>query len=193
MVIISDALSLLNQFSNRSEEAPFRFEEILTLITLQRRSVTSVGGLQSSDLQIQVSDQVISSGNYSVGEGREKINDLVESLRAQNEDLKMKLGEIEDEISKLKAELESEKYRLDSLKGERDLAKSAYKALSGQLEEVRITIAQEDQVAKIAAQARKPDLESGPNPFTIPALVGLAGLMVSLSVVFVYEWWKMVF
>jgi TolA-binding protein len=159
--------------------------EALSLMALQQRAS---GALEGTQIQLPGPD--IMGEGYTVRQARASLDELVRSLQSQNEDFEALLPTLETQIKQLNVQLEEEQYQLDQLREQRDLARSAYRALSGQLEETRITLSQGDQTAKVAAQAWASEEPSGPNTLMNTALAGVVGLMLAVGAVFVVEWWR---
>jgi uncharacterized protein involved in exopolysaccharide biosynthesis len=143
-----------------------------------------------SQVQYMITMEQILGTNDIVAQGRDRLDRLIQALQAQGDALDDKLEQQEKRINTLAAQLEAEQHQLDELKQERDLARSAYLALAGQLEETRITLAQGDQAAKLAAKAWAPANPSGPNTLMNTALAGVVGVMLAVGAVFVVEWWR---
>jgi len=182
--LIADLLMFRELLSYRPAQQELRFEDVLAIMTLQRRWVGPY-----DNLQIQVDKDTLLGASYTVDQTQEMIDNIITVLSQQNQELEDSLNEQEIIIPALTANLEDEQYKLDQLIDERDLARSAYTALSGQLEETRITLAQEDQIAKIAAGAHKPDVPVSPRKLMNTALAGLAGLILITGGVLLFDWW----
>ena len=184
-LLIEDVRSLDVRLEALNQNAVIPAGEALSLMALQQRAS---GALEGTQIQLPGPD-VLGEG-YTVRQARASLDELVQSLQAQNEDFEALLPTLETRIKGLNVQLEEEQYQLDQLREQRDLARSAYRALSGQLEETRITLAQGDQTAKVAAQAWAPEEPSGPNTLMNTALAGIVGLMLAVGAVFVIEWWR---
>jgi len=157
----------------------------LSIIALQQRAA---GGISGTQFQIQ-GDQIMGV-DYAADKGRETLLGLIAALQEQNLDFEMEIELIQEGLGEISSQLESERFKVDQLSQERDLARQAYTALSSQLEETRITWAQEDRPVKIGAQAVVPQHRSSPNVLLLTALVALMASVLSILVVLLEGWFQ---
>ncbi len=184
-ILIEDVRGLDARLEALNQNSVIPPGEALSLMALQQRAS---GALEGTQIQLPGPD--IMGEGYTVRQARASLDELVRSLQSQNEDFKALLPTLETRIKQLNVQLEEEQHQLDQLREQRDLARNAYRALSGQLEETRITLSQGDQIAKVAAQAWASEEPSGPNTLMNTALAGVVGLMLAVGAVFVVEWWR---
>lgn len=183
--LIMDAQAFEARLAEKGPTNEITLGDTLSLIALQQRSS---GGVQGT--QLQLSSEQITDGRFTVSSALDIIDVLVRSVENQNEKLSENVNESENAIVKLTVELESEKHKLERLIQERDLARSSYQALASQLEETRITQSQDGKTAQIAAKALAPRRPSGPNTLINTAIAAVVGFLFSVSVVFIYDWYK---
>lgn len=183
--LIMDAQAYEARLAEKGPTNEITLGDTLSLIALQQRSS---GGVQGT--QLQLSSEQITDGRFTVSSALDIIDVLVRSVENQNEKLSENVNESENAIVKLTVELESEKHKLERLIQERDLARSSYQALASQLEETRITQSQDGKTAQIAAKALAPRRPSGPNTLINTAIAAVVGFLFSVSVVFIYDWYK---
>lgn len=182
--IIHDAQSLDRRLKGLEPNMVLPLGESLSLIALQQRSS---GGISGAELQIQ--GNVIFEEDFTVNQAKDRVEDLIQATEEQNNQLIAELPKIRNNITRLSVEIESEQHRLEKLTQERDLARNAYHALSNQLEEIRITEAQNGNPAKISARAVVPEKPSSPSVITNSLLALMTGLIISVSSIAIYEWW----
>jgi uncharacterized protein involved in exopolysaccharide biosynthesis len=184
-ILISDAKVLNEQLSDLNPENALSIGQILSIIALQQRSSGEISGTQ-----FQILDDEILGEGFSITSGRKNISNLINALEEQNVELIENVSNLEDRIVYLFVELESEKFEVEKLIQERDLAQSAYSALSNQFEETRITQSQGENFAKIGAEAIVPIKRSDRNKYLYVTLAAVVGLLFSISGIFFYEWWQ---
>ena len=183
-LLMSDLLALKTQLEDFEENEVISMGNALSIIALQQRAS---GGVSGTQFQIQGNN--ILGEDYLVADGIKEIENLSTALQQQNDAYQDDVTSSEEQIGLLSVALESEKFAIQQLTQERDLAKHAYIALANQLEETRITQAQEERSAKISASAMIPKKSHEPNVYTNSGLAGILGLMVSVAGAFLYEWW----
>jgi uncharacterized protein involved in exopolysaccharide biosynthesis len=143
-----------------------------------------------NQIQYMITMEQILEANATVAQAQARLDRLIQALQAQGDALEDTLDQQEKRVNTLATQLETEQHQRDQLKQQRDLARSAYMALASQLEETRITLAQGDQTAKVAAQAWAPEEPSGPNTLMNTALAGVVGLILTVVSVYVIDWWQ---
>jgi uncharacterized protein involved in exopolysaccharide biosynthesis len=191
-LLISDALSVLDQISQYEDDEQLSVGTILSIMALQQKTV---GLLYSSEYKTQFVDQfqvLIGDAllqSYTTLEGQENLQLLVDAVQKQNASLESEISSLETNISELSLTLESEVYQLARIVQERDLARSAYTALAGQLEETKISQAQEDQIAKIGAKAMVPEKPNSPRIMIVSGLAGIFGFLLTILGIFIHSWW----
>ena len=184
-LLISDAETMLAQLVIEEDGEVLATGTALSIIALQQRAA---GGVSGTQFQIQ-GDQIMGV-DYPADKGRETLLGLIAALQEQNLDFEMEIELIQEGLGEISSQLESERFKVDQLSQERDLARQAYTALSSQLEETRITWAQEDRPVKIGAQAVVPQHRSSPNVLLLTALVALMASVLSILVVLLAGWFQ---
>jgi uncharacterized protein involved in exopolysaccharide biosynthesis len=66
----------------------------------------------------------------------------------------------------------------------------AYEALSAHLEELQITLTQNDKAVKMAGSALPPTNPSGPRALIVAFAAGVIGFALAVFLVLVVSWWK---
>lgn len=182
-------LSNLNAFQyrldNQNANDVLALEEVLSLISLQQQAVGQLEGLQ-----LQVSSPDIQADGYTVAQARANLETLIESLQEQQEELISNKQTKEAEIAELGTQHEEAKYKIDQLTVQRDLDLKAYEALSTHMEELQITLSQNDKAVKIAGQALPPTNPSGPRALFVGAAAGMIGFVLAAFLVLFFSWWR---
>jgi uncharacterized protein involved in exopolysaccharide biosynthesis len=182
-LLISDARTLQAQLSVLPAETRLRTSTVIQLISLQQRAA----GGPTITLQVE---QALEE-DLTAGEARSLLEDFTAALEVQILELEGEITALEERIAGLAVTLEEEQFRVEQLTQERNLARSAYTALSSQLEESRITQAQEERSAKIGAEAVVPEEPAGFSNLIVIGLAGGLGLLGACLLVYFYDWWKM--
>lgn len=182
--IISDAQTLRARLQTQDAANPVAFGDSLSLISLQQQAAGKLQGFQ-----IQITGLDIAA-EYTVRQMLKDVDTFITTLQNQRGDFQTRADQKRAEITTLTTDLESAQYQLDQLTIQRDIKKQSYSALSNQVAEIQISIAQNDQVAKVAGQALPPVKASGPRTLLYTAIAGAAGLFISAMVILLWIWWK---
>ena len=113
-------------------------------------------------------------------------------LASERQNIKSQIDRNSAELEKLQAELAEKQHQENILKRNVDLAQQTYDAFYSKYEEVRIT--QSSQVGEasivVATPAAEPSVPVSPNKRLNIAVAGVLGLMVSVFVVFIKDYWE---
>mgnify|MGYP006280687255 CR=1 FL=1 len=183
--LVRDIQTLKAQVDNLKSEQDLSTGKALSIIALQQRAS---GGISGAQFQIQGGE--ILGAEYTLEEGMEELDGLLSAILNQNREIQEELTAIEESILNFSQELESERFAVEQLKEERDLARTAYTALANQLEETKITQAQEEHSAKVGVEAVVPHTYVNPNEWLNMALAGLIGFFVTIGFVLIHDWWE---
>jgi len=115
---------------------------------------------------------------------------LIESLKAEMLQLKENVNEAWKRVNLLKQELAQERLTQSRLEREYNTAKGVYNVLSQKNEEVRIAVATESGLVKIASLAYEPRGPIKPNKKLNILIAGVLGLFVGIFVAFFLEFWQ---
>jgi len=184
-LLLSDLNAIQYRLASRNASDVLTLEEILSVISLQQQAVGQFEGLQ-----IQVSSPDIEAGGYTAGQAQTNIETLIKSLQGQREELLASKQAKEDEITDLGTQYEEAQYNITQLTVQRDLDLKAYEALSSHMEELRITLSQNDQSVKVAGLALPPVNPSGPQTLFITVGAGAVGFVLAAFLVLLISWWK---
>ena len=114
----------------------------------------------------------------------------INSLQAEEKQLKENIDDYWERIENLKQELAQEKLTQSRLEREYDTAKGVYDILSQKNEEVKIAVATESGLVKIASLAYEPRAPIKPNKKLNILIAGVLGLFVGIFVAFFLEFWQ---
>jgi len=114
----------------------------------------------------------------------------INSLFAEEIQLKENIDEYWERIENIKQELAQEKLTQSRLEREYNTAKGVYDVLSQKNEEVRIAVATESGLIKIASLAYEPKYPIKPNKKLNILIAGVLGLFVGIFVAFFLEFWQ---
>jgi len=115
---------------------------------------------------------------------------LINSLQAEEKQLKENIDNYWERIESLKQELAQEKLTQLRLEREYNTAKGVYGVLSQKNEEVKIAVATESGIVKIASLAYEPRFPIKPNKKLNILIAGVLGLFVGIFVAFFLEFWQ---
>ena len=115
---------------------------------------------------------------------------LIKSLDAEMLQLKENVNKAWKRVNLLKQELAQEKLTQSRLEREYNTAKGVYNVLSQKNEEVKIAVATESGLVKIASLAYEPKYPIKPNKKLNILIAGVLGLFVGIFVAFFLEFWQ---
>jgi uncharacterized protein involved in exopolysaccharide biosynthesis len=184
-LLLSDLSALQYRLIAQDANEVLTLDGILSMISLQQQAVGQFEGLQ-----IQVSSPDIQAGGYTVRQSRTNVETLIESLQVQRQELLSNKQAKEAEITEFGTQLEEAQYNNAQLTVQRDLDLKAYEALSTHMEELRITLFQNDKSVKVAGLALPPTDPSGPRALFVAAAAGAIGFALAAFFVLFFSWWK---
>ena len=114
----------------------------------------------------------------------------INSLQAEEKQLKENIDDYWERIESLKQELAQEKLTQSRLEREYNTAKGVYDVLSQKNEEVKIAVATESGLVKIASLAYEPRGPIKPNKKLNILIAGVLGLFVGIFAAFFLEFWQ---
>jgi uncharacterized protein involved in exopolysaccharide biosynthesis len=112
------------------------------------------------------------------------------TLQAEEKQLKENVNEAWERVEALKQELAQQKLTQSRLEREYNTAKGVYSVLSQKNEEVKIAVATESGLVKIASLAYEPRGPIKPNKKLNILIAGVLGLFVGIFVAFFLEFWQ---
>ena len=115
---------------------------------------------------------------------------LIKSLDAEMLQLKENVNEAWKRVNLLKQELAQEKLTQSRLEREYNTSKGVYSVLSQKNEEVRIAVATESGLVKVASLAYEPKYPIKPNKKLNILIAGVLGLFVGIFAAFFLEFWQ---
>ena len=114
----------------------------------------------------------------------------INSLFAEEIQLKENIDEYWERIENIKQELAQEKLTQSQLEREYNTAKGVYGVLSQKNEEVKIAVATESGLVKVASLAYEPRGPIKPNKKLNILIAGVLGLFVGIFIAFFLEFWQ---
>ena len=114
----------------------------------------------------------------------------ISSLLAEESQLKENINNFNRQLESLRKELASEKLAQSRLEREYNTSKGVYDVLSQKNEEVKIAVATESGLIKIASLAYEPREPIKPNKKLNILIAGVLGLFVGIFVAFFLEFWQ---
>jgi capsular polysaccharide biosynthesis protein len=184
-LIASDLQYFDARLAAKNRNALLSLEDSLSLVTLQQRIMG--GGI---GIQVQAGGSELLGEGYMVADARAALSSLGHSLESQRKEFEAKLESESIQIASIATELERARYQLSELTVQRDLALNAFQALTSQQEENRISLAQNNQLARLAAPAIPPEEDSGPHSAINGVAAGILGFIVSVGSVLALDWWR---
>ena len=145
-----------------------------TLFEISRVDISSFEDAVSQNLKQKLVDGII----------------LVKSLDAEMLQLKENVNEAWVRVEALKQKLAQEKLSQSRQEREYNTAKGVYSVLSQKNEEVKIAVATESGLIKIASLAYEPKYPIRPNKKLNILIAGVLGLFVGIFVAFFLEFWQ---
>ena len=115
---------------------------------------------------------------------------IQKTLQAEEKQLKENINDDWKRVDALKQELAQEKLTQSRLEREYDTAKGVYDVLSQKAEEVKIAVATESGLVKIASLAYEPKYPIKPNKKLNILIAGVLGLFVGVFAAFFLEFWQ---
>jgi len=115
---------------------------------------------------------------------------IQKTLQAEEKQLKENVDDYRERIENLKQKLAQEKLTQSRLEREYNTTKGVYGVLSQKNEEVRIAVATESGLVKIASLAYEPEYPIKPNKKLNILIAGVLGLFVGIFVAFFLEFWQ---
>ena len=114
----------------------------------------------------------------------------ISSLQAEDNQLIENINNLNLELETLRKESASEKLNQSRLEREYNTAKGVYDVLSQKAEEVKIAVATESGLVKIASLAYEPKGPIKPNKKLNILIAGVLGLFVGIFIAFFLEFWQ---
>jgi len=117
-------------------------------------------------------------------------NILISSLQAEENQLIENIDDFNLKLETLRKELAQEKLTQSRLEREYNTAKGVYDVLSQKAEEVKIAVATESGMVKIANLAYEPKYPIKPNKKLNILIAGVLGLFIGIFVAYFMEFWQ---
>jgi succinoglycan biosynthesis transport protein ExoP len=142
--------------------------------------------------QVMMENQEINPNYLALENSISILRSELAMLASERQNIKSQIDRNSAELERLQAELAEKQHQENILKRNVDLAQQTYDAFYSKYEEVRIT--QSSQVGEasivVATPAVEPSVPVSPNKRLNVAIAGVLGLMVSVFVVFIKDYWE---
>ena len=152
--------------------------------------MSNITNANFSDVNLTYISEEINPIYYNLVEQLISTDISINSSQAEEKQLKENIDDYWERIGKLKQELAQEKLTQSRLEREYNTAKGVYGVLSQKNEEVKIAVATESGLIKIASLAYEPTSPIKPNKKLNILISGVLGLFVGVFVAFFLEFWQ---
>ncbi len=163
----------------------------LTALMLQIRVYETVAPTPESAgaVQLQLNSQQDLTTSQRTAQLR-LLDELAQSAEQSLSEIDVKLLELEAPIFALQREKQDIFHQFEKLVRNRDVAKETYLTLARKIDEVRIQSEDTDSGVKTISLAAVPLKPQRANIFITAAMASLAGLLLSIFVILILDWWK---
>ena len=152
----------------------------------------AIGQSSAQTGQISMESQEINPNYLMLESSISILGSELAMLSSERQNIKSQIDRNSAELEKLQAELAEKQHQENILKRNIDLAQQTYDAFYSKYEEIRIT--QSSQVGEasivVAAPASVPSVPASPNKRLNVVIAGVLGLMVSVFLVFIKDYWE---
>ena len=179
--VIEAARFLDAQLAAENPDMPLSLNQSITLVSLIQRAASEGVFLVPADMLPEA---------YSAGQARADLAALMDSIQGGDRTIEAQIESLEDEINAYHIQLNLSEDEIALYTRERDCAFKTYYQRHTQLVETQQLLQSGEPVAEITTQAEVPTAPIGPKPLATAVLAGTVGLMLSIFVVFVAEWWR---
>ena len=155
-----------------------------------RQLMSNITNANFSDINLTYISEETNPIYYNLVQQLISTDISINSLQAEEKQLKENIDNYWERIENLKQELAQEKLTQSRLEREYNTAKGVYSVLSQKNEEVKIAVATESGLVKIASLAYEPKSPIKPNKKLNILIAGVLGLFVGIFVAFFLEFWQ---
>jgi uncharacterized protein involved in exopolysaccharide biosynthesis len=113
---------------------------------------------------------------------------LVAALEAKQSTTNQTIAGLTEQVASLQSEVAQQQMALEQLLREQLIDQNTYLTLSNKLQESQIET--DGDIARIASRAQVPDAPSSPRRLFNAVLAGVVGVVLSILVVFLVEYWR---
>jgi uncharacterized protein involved in exopolysaccharide biosynthesis len=139
---------------------------------------------------LQISDATILSSERTAGELAVFLDGLVATLEAREEEIATQVAALEPQILTLQQQLQESQVDEDQLIRAQEVAQETYVTLAHKVEEVQIAADDTSGEVRLASRAAVPERAVSPRKVLNTVVVGTLGLMLAVSGVLAFEWWR---
>lgn len=161
---------------------------MLQLDVYEMAQPTPVAG---NDIQLQLGTQS-NLTTATRAEQLQQLDQLAQAAETSKAAINLRLAELEPQIFALQTEKQDIFNQYEALTRNRDLIQETYETLARKLDEERISAGGPGLQLQIASVAAVPERPSRPSPVLLAALGALAGFLISLAILLLGTWWRLV-
>jgi len=164
----------------------------LTALTLQLQvyeTITSATPMPSNPIQLQVNPQA----ELTTADRATQLlllDDLARAAEASRNEIEVKLVALEPQVFALQREKQDLFHQFEELTRNRDVAKETYITLARKIDEARIQTEDSGTSLRVASLAAVPSNPDRSSPIITAAVLGLAGLLISVGLLLALAWWR---
>lgn len=161
---------------------------MLQLDVYEMAQTTTMTG---DDIQLQLDTQ----SNLTAGTRQEQLQQLDELAQAAETSraaIDLRLAELQPRMFALQSEKQDIFNQYEALTRNRDLTKETYETLARKLDEERISASGPGLQLQIASAAAVPERPARPNLALLLGLGAMAGFLISLALLLLHTWWRLV-
>jgi len=184
--LLQDIAGLREQLSKQSATGPSGLADRLTALFLQIKAYKAQADIPIQ-LQFSNTDAVVAA---TVGEQIAFLDGLSRSLKAQLADMDARLKDLEPQTLTLQQQIQQMSAEKDRITRTRDVARQTALTLAQKVEESRIAAQATKGNVQLASSAVAPEAPVSSRSLANTALGGIAGLILSISAVFIVEWMR---
>jgi len=144
----------------------------------------------ASGLQLQLADATILSGQDTAGSAQQQLKSFMDSLQAQQTEVKASLASMDHQLADLHSQLEAANAEVDQLVVRRDLAKAAYESTSAELNNTRVEVVANGQVARVAGKAMQANRSSSGRILLYAIVAAALAFIICVPVIYLIEWMR---
>lgn len=161
---------------------------MLQLDVYEMAQMTTVAG---DDIQLQLDAQ----SNLTAGTRQEQLqqlDQLAQAAETSRAAIDLRLAELQPQMFALQSEKQDIFNQYEALTRNRDLIKETYETLARKLDEERISAGGPGLQLQIASAAAVPERPARPNPALVLGLGAMAGFLISVGILLLQTWWRLV-
>lgn len=182
--VMQDLSTLQAQLSNLPTSQPVTEDTELTALLLQLKAYN----LDTTLPQLQLVPST-SENPRTIGELNTSLKQLQTVLEQKALDLSQRIEPLQAEILQLQSQIKDMQSTAEKLQQNYQVASDTYVTLDRKMKETQISTEVSGSVVKLGSRAKVPTEPVGPRTLLNTLIAGVAGLMLSVFVVFARDFW----